>query len=86
MSHRRRVRDTGLRWRRAQGPYEALAAAIVLQAHKEWQNGRQGDPKLCAFLTSEWCEYLAEEGGINYRELLRQTVGGLPCASCEPGV
>ncbi len=86
---------TNIRWRRVRNGYEALAAAIVLQARAEWERlqregrdhtlDRKGNvlpwpwgsdlEELREFLTSEWCAYLCEEGGIDHEVLLRQTVG-----------
>lgn len=64
-----------LRWRAVCDPYEALAAAIVLHALREWRRGDGDREELAAFFRSPWCASLCDEGGIDYRALLRQTVG-----------
>jgi len=80
------ARYTGLRTCSARTPEHALAAAIVLQALKDWRhlvaknaaplwNPDASKDELREFFLSEWCQFLCDEAGIDYRALLQRTVG-----------
>jgi len=72
---RRLWRCTGVRLRHVRGPYQALAASIVLQGLWEWetlQRNEHGGPpwplagergELQEFFASEWCRDLCDWGG-----------------------
>lgn len=78
----KRERDSGYRWRQVRTPAECLAAAVVLQAVREWEhlarNGHDARPwpegsnlaELREFFASPWCRALCEWCGIDYRRLL----------------
>ena len=83
-------RCSGVRLRHVRGGYQALAAAITLQALQEWEalqrNGRDGPPwpeggergELLEFFASEWCRALCDWGGLDYFRLRALTIDAPP--------
>jgi hypothetical protein len=83
-------RCSGVRLRAVRGPYQALGAAVVLQALQEWEalqrNGRDGRPwpeggereELLEFFSSTWCQTLCDASGLDYHRLRRLTIDAPP--------
>jgi len=65
---------SGIRVREVRNGHEALSAAIVLGGVRAWENGGGDCEDLADFFRDPLCEYLADAGGLSYREVLRRTV------------
>ena len=88
---RKRWTCSGVRLRHVRGGYQALAAAITLQALQEWEvlrrNGHGGGPpwpeggelgELQEFFSSTWCQTLCDAAGLDYFRLRALTIDAPP--------